>query len=66
MVLRHPGIATAQPLTTRPLYQPASAPPGAAPEIPVTLTFIPYYAWANREPQPMVVWVPDAHSAGTN
>jgi uncharacterized protein len=25
---------------------------------PIELTFIPYYAWANREPAPMRVWVP--------
>jgi DUF1680 family protein len=25
---------------------------------PVDLTFIPYYAWSNREPSPMRVWVP--------
>jgi DUF1680 family protein len=24
----------------------------------VKLTFIPYYAWANREPSRMEVWVP--------
>ena len=37
-----------------PLYRPAAtAPLRAAAE----LTFIPYYAWANREPGEMVVWV---------
>ena len=25
---------------------------------PVSLTFIPYYAWANREQSAMEVWVP--------
>ena len=25
---------------------------------PVALTFIPYYAWANREATPMQVWTP--------
>ena len=24
----------------------------------VALTFIPYYAWANREETPMQVWIP--------
>lgn len=57
LVLRHPGLAAARPLASQPLYRPAGSRDTAAPE-PVTLTFIPYYAWANREPQPMVVWVP--------
>ena len=30
-----------------------------APEIPTTLRLIPYYAWANREPSAMQVWIPD-------
>jgi DUF1680 family protein len=25
---------------------------------PVALTAIPYYAWANRDPGPMQVWLP--------
>lgn len=29
-----------------------------APTMPVTLTAIPYYAWANRDPGPMSVWIP--------
>jgi DUF1680 family protein len=62
LVLRHPGRAAARPLNTQPLYGPARArAPGAS--TPVTLTFIPYYAWANREPQPMVVWVPHPSDA---
>jgi len=65
MVLRHPGVASAAPLSSRPLYQPTSAPVPSA-TMPVTLTFIQYYAWANREPQPMVVWIPDARGQGTN
>ena len=37
------------------LYQPLSAPTrGRA----VTLTAVPYFAWANREPGPMRVWIP--------
>src|SRR5205814_3862948 len=55
VVLRHPGVVSRHSLADEPLYQPAAArqaEDGAA----VTLTFIPYYAWANREPQPMVVW----------
>jgi DUF1680 family protein len=62
LVLRHPGQAAARPLNTQPLYSPAGErAPGAS--TPVTLTFIPYYAWANREPQPMVVWVPHTSDA---
>ena len=30
----------------------------AAPPHKVTLTAIPYYAWANRTPGPMTVWIP--------
>ena len=63
LVLRHPGAAAARPLNTRPLYSPARARAENA-RTPVTLTFIPYYAWANREPQPMVVWVPHASDLG--
>jgi DUF1680 family protein len=65
LVLKHAGSVYTKPLTSQPLYGPASA-EVAAPTAPVTLTFIPYYAWANREPQPMMVWVPDARAQGTN
>jgi len=30
----------------------------AVSEAPATLTFIPYYAWCHRGPNPMTVWVP--------
>ena len=36
------------------LYRAPAYPPGRT---DATLTFIPYYAWANREPGEMVVWV---------
>jgi DUF1680 family protein len=39
------------------LYQPA-AKVRAASHRPVRLTAIPYYAWANRTPGPMTVWIP--------
>ena len=43
------------------LYRPlGSAPPG--PRRPVTLNAIPYYAWANREPGAMRVWIPRAQN----
>ncbi len=38
-----------------PLYAPRSA----ARTTPVDLLFIPYYAWASREPGPMAVWIPE-------
>jgi hypothetical protein len=33
--------------------------PAKAPETPTTLRLIPCYAWANREPSAMQVWIPD-------
>ena len=64
-VLRHPGLASARPFASGPLYAPASSRP---PEggTPLTLTFIPYYAWANRDPQAMEVWVPHTTPAQAN
>ena len=38
------------------LYAPASLAP--AKTRPAELTFIPYYAWANRQPCAMQVWTP--------
>jgi DUF1680 family protein len=38
------------------LYRPVGAPPAARRR--VTLTAVPYYAWANREPGAMRVWIP--------
>jgi len=57
LVFRHKGIATPKPLAAEPLYQTfekALRKPGKE----VQLTFIPYYAWANRAPAAMEVWVP--------
>jgi len=57
LVLRNKGIATSKPLTEEPLYQfleKARQAKGRE----VELTFIPYYAWANREPGAMQVWIP--------
>jgi DUF1680 family protein len=64
-VLRHPGVASPRPLASQPLYAPAAIRPSVG-GAPVTLTFIPYYAWANREPQAMAVWVPDARASRAN
>jgi DUF1680 family protein len=41
------------------LYRPVGAAPPPA-RRPVRLTAVPYYAWANREPGPMRVWIPRA------
>jgi hypothetical protein len=57
LTLRHNGIVTTKPLADEPLYQRfdrATRRAGRA----VELTFIPYYAWANRGPAAMEVWVP--------
>jgi DUF1680 family protein len=57
VVLRHRGVVAGKPLADEPLYQVAA---GVArpPAKPVELTFIPYYAWANRGLTSMEVWVP--------
>ena len=56
-VLKLPGQAAERSLGEEPLYQPASIALVRA-KRPISLTFIPYYAIANREPTPMEVWVP--------
>ncbi len=56
VVLQHPGVYFDKPLSNEPLYQSAersAARSGRA----VTVSLIPYYAWANREPSAMQVWV---------
>jgi hypothetical protein len=56
VVLQHPGVYFDKPLSQEPLYQPfgkASVKGGRA----VSLNLIPYYAWANREPSAMQVWM---------
>ncbi len=56
MELRHTGVVSAKSAASEPLYRELGATSRAT--RPVTLTFIPYYAWANRGPLPMEVWVP--------
>jgi hypothetical protein len=57
VLLKHQGVATAKPLSEEPLYHTVERmPPSEGKE--VNLTFIPYYAWANRLPSPMEVWIP--------
>ncbi len=54
IILEHHGAVTAA-TEKLALYRPASEQEAAQ---PTTLTFIPYYAWANRTPSAMQVWVP--------
>jgi DUF1680 family protein len=54
VALEHPGAyLPAQPAS---LYQ-AGAPPAETAH-PATLRLIPYYAWSNRQPSAMQVWIP--------
>jgi hypothetical protein len=57
LTLRHKGIVTVKPLSDEPLYQTLDRTYRRTGR-EVELTFIPYYAWANREPTAMEVWVP--------
>ncbi|HYA62003.1 MAG TPA: hypothetical protein VED66_02300, partial [Candidatus Sulfotelmatobacter sp.] len=58
VVLHHEGAIVQSSSERKALYFPHSAAPGMSSKIP--LTFIPYYAWANRTPTPMMVWTPVA------
>jgi DUF1680 family protein len=55
-VLHHGGAASEVAADQDGLYVPASA--SAAKTRPESLTLIPYYAWANRQPTSMQVWIP--------
>lgn len=55
-VLRHEGRVYDAPSAEQPLYMATKAEP--AKTRPGSLSFIPYYAWANRKPSPMQVWTP--------
>lgn len=57
VVLRHQGEEIEGSDEVGPLYRPVSARTGSE-QKPVTLTFIPYYAWANRTASAMRVWIP--------
>ena len=56
MVLRHEGAMSKTAAARSSLYFSAEAPASASSK--VELKFIPYYAWANRRPTPMLVWTP--------
>jgi hypothetical protein len=59
VVLKHKGVATSEPLSQEPLYRALEgAPHTFAEKNEVDLTFIPYYAWANRLTGAMEVWIP--------
>lgn len=53
-VLRHEGRAYESASAEMPLYMPTSPHPPRTRS--TTLSFIPYYAWANRKPSAMQVW----------
>ena len=56
MVLEHPGSVTKGAADTS-LYFTAGDNQKVA-ESPAVLRLIPYYAWANRAPSSMQVWIP--------
>jgi DUF1680 family protein len=56
VVLHHEGAAAQTGAAQRGLYFPYSGTPVKSSKI--RLTFIPYYAWANRAPTAMMVWTP--------
>jgi DUF1680 family protein len=62
-VLRHRGVTLESSAASSALYGPLGSEarkPGGETE----LTFIPYYAWANRQPDAMRVWLPYVNEAG--
>ena len=60
MVLSHPGSISRTPAGMGLYY---SASENAEAQLsPATVKLIPYYAWANREPASMQVWIPYSHT----
>jgi DUF1680 family protein len=57
VVLQHAGSVSEKPSADEPLCEPFEVAKQRT-NRPVRLKLIPYYSWANREPTPMVVWVP--------
>ena len=57
VLLQHQGEEIEGSGEVEPLYRPVGARTDTA-QKPVTLTFIPYYAWANRTASAMRVWIP--------
>jgi len=62
-VIRQRGIAYEKGASEGALYRPVGFEQKKVGH-DVELTFIPYYAWANREPSPMRVWVPYVPTGG--
>ncbi len=60
MVLEHPG-SVCQPVSAKALYFATDEAKTVQP-IPATVRLIPYYAWANRNPAAMQVWIPYSHA----
>ncbi len=58
VAIHAPGYVVDQSAWSDALYYPAAAQP--LPRTPLTLTAVPYYAWANRGPAPMRLWLPAA------
>jgi uncharacterized protein len=56
LVLEHPGSAVQSPAEAGLYFSAAES--EAPSESPTTLRLIPYYAWANRTPSAMQVWIP--------
>ncbi|MGE5327573.1 MAG: glycoside hydrolase family 127 protein, partial [Deltaproteobacteria bacterium] len=56
VVLQHPAVESQESGRQEPLYHPVSM-ETRRPERKVELTFIPYYAWSNRQPSAMRVWI---------
>ena len=59
VMLEHKGWAADKPLSEEPLYHSLERTPQSGGK-EVNLTFIPYYAWANRIMGAMEVWIPYA------
>ena len=57
MTVRLDGRQASGPASDRRLYRPWRM-HADAPAVPVALTAIPYFAWDNRDPAPMAVWMP--------
>jgi DUF1680 family protein len=59
-VLKHAGAEYIRSLADEPLYEPLDRSESRKTR-PAELTFIPYYAWANRQRTGMEVWIPILH-----
>jgi DUF1680 family protein len=64
-VLRHRGVIWGFPTAGQSLYGPAGS-ETRKPSGEVDLTLIPYYAWANRQPSAMRVWIPYLTASDNN